>query len=415
MFDAHRIAPRLSRISATARACAVACVALAAASLPQRIAAQDAPPRPALAAGADTADWEAYYDYAVVQLRRSGEKAGDGFYWAARLDPSRPEPLYGQWVAFWVPRLDQFVRYLDDDRAIVQSPMARAADSLRYSAQVRNPFVHQGLLLVLFDMLPGIWGDDAITRAWLAYANGHRSAAERFALAVRQNKRRVWLREDYARALAVNGDFAGASSELTTVLSSLRLEDERRVVRVYQSKAMLEYSIALLHVARGDTSAAEESLGRALVEDVAFHPAHVVLATLALASGDTATAITEYALAVDIAPDNVVARMGHGAALIAAGRPREAAVAFEAAIGLEPYYADARLNLAIAHEGSGDLARAVYAYEDYLERAPRRAIEGVTLARARHAAVSAAYLRQQSTGARTAPASPTSPAQSLAP
>ena len=411
----HRIAPSSSRTSTTARACAVACVALAAACLPHRLAGQDAPPRPALAAGADTADWEAYYDYAVVQLRRSEKKAANGFYWAARLDPSRPEPLFGQWVAFWAQRLDQFVRYVDEDRAIVQSPMARAADSLRYGAQVRNPFVHQGLLLVLFDMLPGRFGDDALTRAWLAYANGHRSAAERFELAVRQNKRRPWIREDYARALALNGDFTGALRELMTVITVLRLQDERRVVRVYQSKAMLEYSIGLLHVARGDTSAAQEALGRALVEDVAFHPAHVVFATLALASGDTATAIREYALAVDIAPDNVVARMGHGAALIAAGRPREAAVAFEAAIGLEPYYADARLNLAIAHEGSGDLARAVYAYEDYLERAPRRAIEGVTLARARHAAVSAAYLRQQSTGARTAPASPTSPAPSLEP
>src|SRR6476646_6969661 len=71
-------------------------------------AAQKAPKRPELFAGADTNSWFAYFQSGVSNLRRRPDLAADDFYWAERLNPAAPEPSYASWVAYWKKRPDRF-------------------------------------------------------------------------------------------------------------------------------------------------------------------------------------------------------------------------------------------------------------------------------------------------------------------
>src|SRR4051812_8070819 len=75
--------------------------------------------RPALPPGADTTDWNAYYERGVMMLRGAPPAADALFRWASRLAPSRPEPLYGSWVAFYVRDRNRFLHYLRRDDARV--------------------------------------------------------------------------------------------------------------------------------------------------------------------------------------------------------------------------------------------------------------------------------------------------------
>src|SRR5574338_149167 len=110
--------------------------------------------RPRLAAQADTNDWEAYFDYAVSWLRAQPMRARLGFYWAQRLDPSRAEPLYGRWVAYWMGRPSLWEDYVRERESVVNSAQVLQVDSLYTRALQRNPFVAQTLTILLYDQLP---------------------------------------------------------------------------------------------------------------------------------------------------------------------------------------------------------------------------------------------------------------------
>ena len=95
---------------------------------------------------------------------------------------------------------------------------------------------------------------------------------------------------------------------MTALLEKARQHDEKELVHVYESKAFYEYAIGRLELARGNQQPAREAFERALIEDLAYGPAHVWLATLSDPSGDTASAMASYAQALDLAPmDPVIA------------------------------------------------------------------------------------------------------------
>src|SRR5215213_11951746 len=124
-------------------------------------AAQGAPARPRLPGGADPNDWEAYYDYGVRMLNGNMVSAAAGaFYWAARLDPSRAEPLYASRVTIFRDDIGRWERYLRDDPQTLKRPEMERADSLMGEAWLRNPFVPTSLNLLLYNQLPGDWGRD---------------------------------------------------------------------------------------------------------------------------------------------------------------------------------------------------------------------------------------------------------------
>jgi tetratricopeptide (TPR) repeat protein len=333
------------------------------------------PKRPNLDANADTNDWEAYYAYGVRNLQRFPSRSLDAFYWASRLAPWSADPLYAQWVAFHMRDIGRFRRYLDDDQKILTAPDVRQADSLVNFAFLRNPFVHRAMQMALFNELPGRWGGDVFTRAWLAYANQKLDKAnELFGRAIADKPDTFYhLRQVRAALFVAGNQYDSALSEMTALLEKTRQLDEKELVRVYESKAFYEYAIGRLLLARGNNAAAREAFERALVEDLAYGPAHVWIATLSEAKGDEERAISSYAQAVDLTPSDGVYRYQYAVVLMKAHRAQEGLEQINRAIALEPYYADSYVFKASAHEQLGQPDSARIAYRAYLVRATRNA------------------------------------------
>ena len=366
-------------MSRTTRLLLAATLALATPATP--VQSQEMPPPPKLARDADPHDWEAYFEYGVTQLRRSASKADAAFYWANRMDPTRAEPIYGRWVAFWMLDISEWPDYLEGNKRVLADPKVIASDSVRYRAYARNPFVNQALLLLLFEQLRGGLSGGGVTHGWISYANRNYSEALRSFYAVMQDDPdRVWVRYDLALVFAQMQRYDSAAVQLLQLLDELRAIDRKEVVRLYDSKEMLEYALGLLYAAQGKLGDARQAQERALQENLGFTPAHVALGRLAVARRDTGTAVTEFGLAVELEPKDGAGHFWYGQALVRALRPAEGVEHLATAVRLEPYFADPYLSLATAYEALHDTTRAVAAYGNYLKRAPHSATVNITIA-----------------------------------
>jgi tetratricopeptide (TPR) repeat protein len=342
---------------------------------PGLLQAQGEPRRPTLQSAADTSDWNSYFDLGVEQLRRHPLDAAASFYWASRLAPDRAEPLFARWVAFWMQDQDRWVGYLRDQKEVLRLPEVIRADSLRYRAQLLNPFVHQGLSILLYDQLPGRFRTDAATKGWIAYSQGDLAGAAALlgqAIASDSVKNR-WARQMRAGTLVNLGQVDAALAELQALLRQLRRQDSVQV-RSYESKELVLYSIGLLHASRGRVAQAREAYGQALVENLAFAPAHRALAALATHRGEPATAVSELAQAVELDGEDPVLRYEYGSALLAAGKTVEAVTQLRRAVQTEPWWADPYYTLGKALEATGPLDQAAAAYRMFVVRAPRTAV-----------------------------------------
>jgi tetratricopeptide (TPR) repeat protein len=148
-----------------------------------------------------------------------------------------------------------------------------------------------------------------------------------------------------------------------------REQDEDDLVLIYESKAMLEYSVGIVLEAAGKTDEAREAYSRALMEDMAFFAAHVQLGALALVEGDTLTALTEYSLAVEVEPTMSWLHAILGELQLKLGQHAEAAVELERAIELDPYYAEPYLLLAGVQQELGNTQDVIDCYQEFLARA----------------------------------------------
>jgi tetratricopeptide (TPR) repeat protein len=335
----------------------------------------NAPRRPKLDAQADTNDWDSYYEFGVRHLQRFPRRASDAFYWASRLAPWSADPLYARWVAFHLREIGRFELYLEDNEKVMSAPDVQQADSILRTAYLRNPFVHRTLEMALFDALPGVWGRDVLTRAWLAYAGQKLDQAnDLFARAIASNPAKRYRYRHMRAALFVSGrQYDSALAEMTALIDHSRQLDEKELVRAYESKAFYEYAIGRLEGVRGNRNAAREAFERALTEDLAYAPAHIWLAVLAEQRGDATAALASYAQAVDLMPSDGVYRYQYAVALMKAERTREGLEQIDRAIALEPYYADSYIFRASAHEQLGQPDSARVSYRAYLARAARNA------------------------------------------
>src|SRR5262245_18902722 len=212
------------------------------ASLPY---AQTNPERPRVQRSADPNDWESYFDMGIELLQKDrGDQADAAFFWASRLRPDRAEPLFASWIAFWVRdrrNFDKFGDYLRDDERVLRDPQVQRADALRYAALRRNPFVHQGFIIYLYDRLPGQWKEDQLTAAWLALGRAQLPIAlVRFGriIAIDQTKY-GYLRFVRASAFANSAQYDSAATQLSLLLTQLRGDDDKTLGSMYQSKELL--------------------------------------------------------------------------------------------------------------------------------------------------------------------------------
>jgi Tfp pilus assembly protein PilF len=362
--------------------------------------AGEAPRRPRLAAEADSNDARAYMQFAEARLGDRPREAADAFYWAYQLNPSLSEALYGRYTALLMadPRL--LVPYWQGERRVLRSPQALALDSLYYRALTMDPLLFRKFEGSLFRSYLDAWTREALdrsgghsvteieksrivrqmlldagpyVRAREAYGAGRLGEAVRlYGDAIELARRKSYLRADRARLHAHMGAMPAALADMAQALEEKRREDEndRELVRLYESKALLEHGIGMLHERNSDRAAAREAYGRALTEDISFYPAHVRLAALALAEGNTETAVAEYALAAETSSEPFVLYL-YGAVLAQTGQLDQAAAQFEKVIQQAPHYADPHFGLGMVRDAQGNTAGATQAYRGFLERASR--------------------------------------------
>ncbi|MFN2563462.1 MAG: tetratricopeptide repeat protein [Gemmatimonadaceae bacterium] len=353
------------------------------------------PKRPKLQTTTDTNDALAYYRLGEQMLDRDARLAADAFYWATRLNPNSAEAFYGLRTARHLADPYRFKRYMEDDRKTIESSDVKQIDSLLARAFMLNPFLYRKfdeLMLRTYihqavnsnspgnDRPSATELDYVITqwlrqggpesRAWVAYSEGRfGEALKGYADAAKSTKRKARLRTERGRIFFLTGNRDSALVELRLALEELRKQDNKELVRVYDSKAVLEHSVAKIHEAGNDLAAAREAYGRALAEDLAFYPAHFNLANLAFQAGDTATGVAEMELAIQINGDDPLLRLVYGYVLMAQKRYADAEAQLTKAIAVEPYYANLYYVLGQVYEAQKKRAEAIAQYETYLARA----------------------------------------------
>lgn len=332
--------------------------------------AQPVTERPPLRAEADTNDWYAYFVEGAKQLRRSPEKAIAYFRWAGRIDPSQAEPLVGEWAARWRQEPALLEQYLAGAEFVVRSGEGQRIDSLLFRALAKNPMANQQVAFWVYQGLPGEWGGDHATQGFLAYSRGKfADAAKEFAKALARQRAHPSLHYQRALALASLQQYDSAAAELQRLIDRMTQLDRKRLVSMYESKAMYEYARGRVLLAAGRRDEARDAFGRALVEDLSLASAHAGMALLATLAKDHAAAAQEYDLAVQLEPSDPWLRFGHGTALMSVGQLDEAATQLRKAIELEPYYAAPYYNLSAVLEAQGKAAEAAMALEGFVARA----------------------------------------------
>ena len=355
-----------------------------------------APKRPRSASVPDTNDARAYLNFGNRNAKADPFAAADAFYWAARLDPTSGEALYGRAMGLVMRSRSTLRTYMRGGRYSMQSKDLRGIDSLFFYAHTTDPFLFRRLerdvLLSYYrnevqesvrstaDEVSDTEIDHYITssmsaagpemQAWLAYGEGDfQSALSLYAAAMKGTKKKAWFHTERARIFGRLAESDSAVAEFQSALKELRARDAKELVILYNSKAVLEHSIAILLEQKNDVSGAREAYGRALQEDLAYFPAHVRLGLLASTANDTATAITELELATQIAPNEPYPRFMLASGLIRFARVERALTEIQKTIELEPYWATPYAQLALLLENKGDGPAALAAYNAYFAHA----------------------------------------------
>jgi len=170
--------------------------------------------------------------------------------------------------------------------------------------------------------------------------------------------------------------FAAAQRELELLEESFARDEKKKTVRIYESHELLDYARGLIALSRNDVAGGRREFEKALIENLAFAPAHLQLGALALRQRDTATAIQELGLAVELDSSDAPTRLQYGRALHWAHRSRDAIVHLRVATSLEPYYADAYEVLGEALEATGQTAEAIVAYQSARINASAKSASG---------------------------------------
>lgn len=228
---------------------------------------------------------------------------------------------------------------------------------------------------------PIFYSGDRHYAAWRAYSDGDFARAVRlYADAIKLDSTDYSLHGARARAFYMLAQYDSALAEMTRMLERARAAETERLTPVYQSKASSLYSIALIHVARRDHTAARDALERALGEDIAFYMADAALGDVHLMLGDTAAAIAEHDIAVQLESRDPALRQRYALVLIAAQRFEQAVAQLRDAIALNADYSHPYFALAFALEQTGHSQEAIEAYDAFLQRAPRTLDEQIAAA-----------------------------------
>jgi tetratricopeptide (TPR) repeat protein len=344
--------------------------------------------RPKLRDVTDTNDAQAYYTAGLNSFRSDPYYAGSAFYWAARIDPGWGDPLYARRAALLAQKQNLLTALMNGSSRRSRSKELQALDSLQARALMLNPFMFRRLdeqlfmryltdgdrtVNLSFELSSWMTQAPPATRGWYAYSLGQFDRALRaYAEALDREREKAWIHLERARIFGMRNDVDNAVAEFGLALEELRKKDDKSLVVIYDSKAQAEFSMAVLLEGAGKADQAREAYGRALQEDLAYYPAHMRLGLLALGQGDTTAALSELALAAQIATGEPFVRYMNGYVLGAAKHHDEAIVELQKAIELEPYYALPNLVLGAQYEALSKGPEALAAYQRFLATASAR-------------------------------------------
>ena len=306
------------------------------------------PARPDRGLGADTNNAQGYFDYGMQVVERRPAVAARAFYWASRLDPSSGDALYALHAATILAMSDkELLKYLHSDKG-KRAPNYVAFDSMQYRAYAMDPFVFASLdptvlrriiETQIHDEHPhatsaeigmsvfAIMGGDA-NWAWLQYSRNElpralatyakvladtsmpRHAKARDSAAITRHRKALApeFHAQRARIFYRLGEMDSAETEMKAALDGMRTHDDSTPVFFYRSKAMYEQSLGIIYQRANNFDIAREAYGHALQEDLSFYAAHSHLAQLDLVRIDTAGALTEMDLAIQLSPGDPVLR-----------------------------------------------------------------------------------------------------------
>jgi tetratricopeptide (TPR) repeat protein len=363
------------------------------------------PSRPRLSPDADTNDAGGYYRYGVRMIDSKPDESSRAFYWASRIDPSSGEVLYAMRTAALMQLSTSALIDYFDYSSKKRKPEFLALDSLLYRAYTINPFLYRGLDRSLTRRLleaevrdenPSVdaaelnvailkFMQDSKHSAWQSYSQGRfPEALDQYAKQLKdlertKTKRNKREHEDDAseihaersRIFYLIGNMDSSLTEMNAAMAGLRERDTKETVILYESKAMYDQSLGMIHEQAKHFDLAREAYAHALEEDLSYFSAHTRLAMLQLAQGDTTSALTEMDLAVQLQPNDPVLRYAYGTALIRARRDGEAAGQLMKAIAADPYYAAPHLMLARMADVEQYTDDAVKEYQQYLALSPQ--------------------------------------------
>jgi Tfp pilus assembly protein PilF len=346
--------------------------ALAALLLAPALVAQEVmPQRPKLPTDADTNDARAYFAYGQLGSTPWGATV-DAYHWAWRLDPSETDYLYVWHNALFSRQSLQWrTRYNRGDRRVAESKEAKLIDSLWVELLRRDPFPYiEGPCL----LLPGIEQerDPAVAGLVFSWMHCPQRAVEKLGQALEKDPSDARMRFTRAQNLFYSRQFTAAGQEIQVLLDSLRARDEKSLGPTYFTKDLFEHMLAVSLLRARDTARAHAALTRALTENLGYYPAHVSLAKIAMDRRDVATALREAEQAAALQENDGVLRYDYGVLLFRSGKIPEAEAQFKKAVELEPYWADARRQLAVTLDRQDKRDEAIAAYEAFLARAPKR-------------------------------------------
>ena len=353
--------------------------------------------RPRLRDIVDTNDAQAYYNLGLAVVDHDPDQAAAAFYWAARINPAWGDPLYARRAALVMSDRGMLNRSFEGGRRRANSPEFRRLDSLQFRALMLSPFLYRRLDQTMFmayireavgrgSRMSGGGEPSRVeldyvidgylrqggpeTRGWMAYSSGNFSGALRqYEMAVGSARDKSGLRLERGRIFGMLGKVDSAVAEFRAALTEMRTRDDKDLVVFYDSKALAEYSIAVLLEGAGDAAGAQQAYGEALQEDLSYYPAHLRLGLLALGKADTTTALSELALASQLAADEPYIRYTHGFVLSATRHYDEGLVELQKAVELEPYYALPYLRLGQTYEMMGKGPEAARFYQAFLDHA----------------------------------------------
>jgi tetratricopeptide (TPR) repeat protein len=381
----------------------LAAISLAAIALAPSLGAQKSTPipsRPVLEAGADTNDARSYYGYGMKTVYDKPSEAVRGFYWASRINPGSAEVLYSLHCATLLAMSNEDMAGYYDFYAKNRKPQYLTLDTLILRVYSIDPFLYPNLEHTMLrrqieaeiiSQNPGInraimndrimsYLNNARFSAQVEYADGRMPQA--LADYAKDLTYRGWSKKTRAlvtgdihsiraRIFYVLGNLDSARTEMTAAVSAMRERDTTQRVILYRSKATYEQSLGMVFERQSQMDSARDAYGQALQEDLSYFPAHARLAQMALAKGDTTTALTELDLVVQLQPNDVVARYEYAVALVKVGHDAAAAAQLKNAIAVDPYFAAPHLLLARIADVEQYAQDAVGEYQQYVALTPR--------------------------------------------